>query len=307
MIYNCMLGSQYQRSHQPDDAAHLPMWAWLLLRISRQGALLFLLLGTATAGASQTAHPRVAQPLKALPDAWLHLPEFCSDCWTGAYHDRESGAYVRYSIFSGRVPAQSKPEWEKTARRHSARTTRGTLQGVRYATATYASARAVVSRQLEELAGEPADQLIDAIRRTIPPDGCGLLSIVFYPGKEGWRFDATICDALQEKRVRQLLLEKRRLNQGGAGKIEHSTAISVTTYSAIATGETCEALMRAIGRPEASYQASREGFALLYWVKSPGTEQNLREARLFFDRSQQLVRKEVEAARPRDPDIAPSP
>ena len=156
--------------------------------------------------------------------------------------------------------------------------------------------------RLERLAGEPADELIDAVKRTIPPDGCGLLSVTFFVEKERWRFDATTCDASQEKRVRGLLLEKLRLDRSGAGKIAHSRALSPSTYNALTIGTTCAALMHDIGRPEGSYQTSKDGFALLYGMYlHPGTQESPVEARFFFDRLQRLIRKELDQPAPKLP------
>lgn len=247
-------------------------------------AAALLLLGTATAAATCAAERRVdhvAAPLANLPQGWQHIPQACIDCWIGAYHDSESGAYVRYSIGNVR---------DSTSEGASKET--GTLGSARYEASTLKNARVEKGRALEQASGEKLEDLDPEDTRSLPPAGCDVLAIVFYVENEAWTFDGTVCNPTQEKRIRDLLLGALRLSRGAKSTVHRSSkAVTGAEYERVAAGDSCDKIMTDFGAPEAAHQATATDIGLTYFLRESG--EVVGEVDLLCDRTRRVVSKSV--------------
>src|SRR5258708_4240789 len=216
----------------------------------RHHSAVLLFLGIVTVGAARAEEPSQScvapppQPLKDLPSGWLHLPQSCIDCWLGAYHDGESGAYVEYHV----MPAKKHRGWSETADGKTVTSNiEGTLDGIRYTLVRSPDAHGIMARYLERTTGSRIGDLIVEVRRTLPPVGCDLLSAVFLAEPEAWTFDAAVCDAAQENRVRELLLSRLRLDKAPSGNTRwRAKVVSVADYNALTVGASAGTILSSL-------------------------------------------------------------
>lgn len=203
-------------------------------------------------------------PLKRMPAKWLHLPEECIDCWIGAYHDAESGAYVRYSSSSPEDDRRYESFGLKGA---EGSTTTGRVGDVPYRLLRVPDGRSYMSHRLELATGTPTGQLPSSTARLLPPPGLPYIVVTLLSKPWVWCFEAAISTRSQEERLTSLLLSANRLEPGTSGNVyERSRALDIKGYTGTRRGTTASEFLRRFGRPRASYKQDAYGFALVYHV-----------------------------------------
>ena len=256
--------------------------AQLLLGVFPLGLAIFLM---GSGGNAHRIEGEAPQPLRELPAGWEHLPQACLDCWVGAYHDSSSGAYLEYSV--------GPPQLLAPGIEGPTLTGLDKIDGIRYTVSTQADARKTSQLALEKMTGSGVADLIPEVRRTLPPEGCSLLSIQFHLDNATWSFNAAVCDPGQEARVRELLLGRQRLNLVPAGNTRWwSRVLSPRDVERAEVGSSVAGILSRLGRPETPYRVLKDQFALAYHVRRDGNHE-LVEATFTFNRSQRLVGKEI--------------
>lgn len=231
------------------------------------------------------------QPLVDLPSGWIHLGAECTDCWMGAYHDSASGAYVSYSVehpgnFGDWLdPGRAAPGDEFSE---------GIVNGIPYRKVTFDNARLRVRHMLERGFGDTLENLGkmgEVAFRLLPPANCSLVSVGFILEKENRLFTCAVCTEQQQNRVNALLFQGMRLQRTREAPWR-SQSVTMGDYAKLMPGMTFSEARQLLGWARGSYQVSSDSFALIYFVFD-GADKG-REARLFFDRSQVLVKKELD-------------
>jgi hypothetical protein len=241
------------------------------------------------------------QPLRDLPEGWMHLPTYWTDQWRGAYHDARSGAYVSYYTGS-RNDART-----RLMSRRGDVTETGVLAGVRYRLQSGPDARSRIKSLytrgpvLVELdPGEWARQL----ELLLPSPDARLLRVVFEVGKKDeWVFEAATYDAEQAERVRSLLLSSPRLwTAADPCDMAWRNPINVTwkACQGVNVGDTVVQGFSALGPPDTVRQSSRDGFAIVYSIRPEGdtTGRVKGSASFDFGREQRVTKKNCETFGP---------
>ncbi len=230
-------------------------------------------------------------PLRDLPEGWLHLPEECIDCWTGAYHDSATGVYVHYSTSS----LEEDRQYESFGLRDGeGSTTTGQLADLRYRILRVPDGRSYMSRRLELATSTSIAELDPQVTRILPPTNTPYLVFTILREASAWRFETAISNREQEDRVRDLLLNENRLEPEHFGSVyERARAIEADEYRRLYQGAAASEIIRRFGRPRTTSKRDAEGFVLFYDVRT-SDEPSLCEVSIIFAKDQRLSAREAD-------------
>lgn len=210
-------------------------------------------LGVLVAGTAQAASN--GRALRDVPPGWIHVEAESVDTWAFAYHDKVSGAWVRFDV--GR-PVRESEKVPPLAKKD------GTVGGVRY----------------------HSERLPDPICGDISENDHGRLHVSFFPERQGrvWNVSALLCTDEQVRRTRDLLFGRMRL-QLDAQLREDNRFVTEEELKAVRVGMTWQDVMRALGEPADGEPAEGGGFAAYFTLDKPRWHQ----VRLAFDQNQRLL------------------
>jgi hypothetical protein len=146
-----------------------------------------------------------------VPAGWSHDYLTNIHCYWGLYRDSDSKVVVRYSIcslgFTDAVPCDV-PGWAERLSGHS-----GPTPYCGYRLTSYREYCLGELRRFDLTAEEPDAESDGQSESALPPAGSWAVGIQFLVGYDIWSFEATICHANQERRLRDMLLRPGALNR----------------------------------------------------------------------------------------------
>jgi hypothetical protein len=255
-----------------------------------------LAIGVAPPAASgdDPAYDEMSGPLDRLPPGWVWIPRYSPDSWRGAYHDAVSGAFVSFDVGAGPSPVAF---WRDPKRRRSEdRYEAGRVGALRFEWLDLPDFRArVIASHRRDLGLDPSVVYPEPgsfEERLYPPEGVRHLKATLADGKRWWPFEAELCDATQERRIRELLLGADRVARGRVGGWRGPAAVlGPEARDTFAEEPTYEAFVRRYGQGGIQ-RTGCEVFSLSYPVRGPD-DHAIEEWRISFDRERRFLAKDL--------------
>jgi hypothetical protein len=260
-----------------------------MLQVTRKvmrSALLLCFIATGVAAQDQ--------PLRDLPAGWVYLPSPSPDSWIGAYHDRESGSFVQFQVDHSDLASY----WTKARNSDSSDVvSSGEVGGLPYQMVKLGgNARARFLRAFKADTGAP---LPDYLESTLPPEHSSGLIVTFRARRKGeiynWNFRSDVCDELQERRTRALLLEGSRLRLDPAtASPPPERAPDLDAFRFVKSGIDLGTVVAKLGLPTHSERYGSDGFVATYSVVTETKDgETLVSVRITFSRDQRVAATEV--------------